>query len=250
MSGILVASLMGRMGNQTMQWLFAYAFAQKYGREFQCEEWIGERIFDLPKYARPVSRDFKRVSELDIFGRPFGPSQNENLEFRGYAQTQAAMIYSKREAQSWLKLRPEIEEVCRKHRPDGERIVAHIRRGDYTGYGFVVVSAASCIQACDEFGLNSRAMSMLTEEFPTAHDGLPDDLSFMPDFYRMMTAPTLLRGNSSFSWLAALLGNGLVLSPVIDGLEGGKEHHCRFVAGNWPRFANLDFTTDLHVREI
>ncbi len=91
---------------------------------------------------------------------------------------------------------------------------------------------------------------ILSEEEPTPHAPfIPDDLSFIVDFYRMVQAPTLLRANSSFSWCAALLGNGLVLSPVIDGLEGGKKHLCKFVAGNWPRFANFDFVTDLRVDE-
>lgn len=239
-----------------MQWLFVYAFAKQHGMEFQCEEWIGERIFDLPKYARPGSHDFKRVSELDIFSACETADCPSNLEFRGYAQTQAAMIYSKREAQSWLKLRPEIEEACKintqLHDMSGplDRVVCHRRAGDYFGYGYPVVSEHSYFMAMAAFGLDLERAVILSEEKPSPNYPIPDDLSFLADFYRMMTAPALLRANSTFSWLAALLGNGLVLSPVIDGLEGGKEHHTRFVSGNWPRFANLDFTTDLHVRDI
>ena len=40
-----------------------------------------------------------------------------------------------------------------------------------------------------------------------------------------------------------------VFAPVIDGLAGGVEHDCRFVPGNWPKFANLDACMDLHVKE-
>jgi len=165
------------------------------------------------------------------------------------------MIYSKRDAQSWLRLRPEIEAACqnavRSHDAEDAKVVIHHRRGDLTGYGYPQLDRRSFGPACEEFGLKYQTPEaiVLSEEYPIPHAGhLPDDLSFMPDFYRMMTAPTLLRGNSSFSWLAALLGNGLVLSPVVDGLEGGKEHICHFVAGNHPKFApHLDFVTDLFI---
>lgn len=162
------------------------------------------------------------------------------------------MIYTKRQAQAWLKLRPEIETACAhavlSSLARSGAIVCHRRVGDYIGYGYTVVSHRSYERACSEFGLDLEQAVFLSEEHPISHAGhLPDDLAFMPDFYRMMTARTLLRANSSFSWLAALLGDGLVLSPIVDGLEGGKEHDCAFVAGNWPRFCNLEFVSDLHV---
>lgn len=173
-----------------------------------------------------------------------------NIIFRGYAQmTECANYYTKRQAQSWLKLRPEIEAVCAKSLGPMP-IVCHERRGDYFGYGYPVVSRASYINAMAEYGLAGPPAAFLSEEHPTPPEPgeLPDELGFMPDFYRMMRAPTLLRANSTFSWLAALLGNGLVLSPVIDGLEGGKEHdNVKFVAGNHPRLANFEFTTDMWV---
>lgn len=239
----LVTTLQGRFGNQAMQWLFAYSFALQNQMRFECEPWIGERIFELPIYSRPSRRDYERVNEISIFG------STGDVEFRGYAQCQRCMIYSKRHAQAWLKLRPQVESACRNQRPGVERIVCHIRRGDLIGYGYPQVSEMSYFKAMRSFGFDPNEANFLTEERPTKHGGLlPDDLGFMPDFFRMMTAPTLLRGNSTFSWLAALLSDGLVLSPVMDGLEGGKEHLCRFVAGNHPRFvSHLDYVTDLHV---
>ncbi len=250
---ILSLSMQGRFGNTCMQFLFAYAFAEKHGMEFQCPKWIGERIFDLPKYARPSRTDFRRVNEFTIFDPCLDTSKPyyDDREFRGYAQMRGCMIYTKTEAQAWLKIKPEIAELCQANigdAPATHPTVAHIRRGDYFGYGYPVLTLESYRVACDEFGLSWPDVQVLTEEHPTPHDGLPDDLGFMPDFYRMVTAKTLLRGNSSFSWLAALLGDGLVLAPVVDGLEGGREHYCRFVAGNHPKFApHLDFVTNLHV---
>lgn len=247
----LVATLQGRFGNQAMQWLFCWAFAMHRGLKFECDPWVGERIWRLPPYDRPSRRAFQRVNEITIFDPCLDLSQPYygDREFIGYAQCQRTMIYTKRQAQSWLVLRPEIEMACGPKCPRGDEvIIAHRRVGDYAGYNYPLVSAHSYYSACREFGLNPHLLTILSEEHPTPHDGLPDDLSFMPDFYRMATASTLLRGNSSFSWLAALLGNGLVLAPVVDGFEGGKEHDCRFVAGNHPKFTGLlDFVSDLYI---
>lgn len=248
---ILVCQLQGRFGNNAMQVLFAKAYAEKHGFTFQCDSWVGQRVFQLDD-VRPHNADgWPRYNEAQL--ATIVP--DHSFVFRGYAQMQSCMIYTKRQAQAWLKLKPEIEEACYRNTPSfgghGDKpIVCHLRRGDYFGYSYPVVAEDSYRAAANEYGLDWDCASVrLSEENPTTHAGLPDDLSFAPDFYRMMKAKTLLRANSSFSWLAGLLGNGLVLSPVIDGLEGGKEHLCRFVPGNWPRLANFDFTTDLHIAQ-
>jgi hypothetical protein len=256
---VLVCSLQGRFGNQVMQYLLCRAFAQAYGLELRMDPWIGERIFqiDHPRpndWERPGAvHELPRVNEHSIFERDRHEPFFRGREFRGYAQMQQCMIYTKRQAQAWLKLRPEIETACAHavlaSPMSSGAVVCHRRVGDYVGYGYPVVSHHAYERACAEFGLDLDEAVFLSEENPIPHAGfLPDELSFMPDFYRMMVAKTLLRANSSFSWLAALLGDGLVLSPIVEGLEGGKEHNCAFVAGNHPRFApHLDFVTDLHV---
>jgi hypothetical protein len=40
-----------------------------------------------------------------------------------------------------------------------------------------------------------------------------------------------------------------VYSPLIGSLSGGREQDCPFVKGNHPKFANLHFLTDLHLKE-
>lgn len=257
---VLVCQFQGRFGNQTLQYLFARAFAERFCFELRTDPWIGERIFDI-SHPRPDGSQREQGAPVwsdklfaDCLETRPEVWNSGSLIFRGYAQCQSAMIYTKRQAQAWLKLRPEIQDGCAKAvaadsgAPD--RIVCHRRVGDYLGYGYPICSLLSYNSAALYYGLHwsDAGVTMLCEEDPTPHAGfLPDDLAFMADFYRLMRAPTLLRGNSSFSWLAALLGSGLVLSPVIDGLEGGKEQFCHFVAGNHPRFANLDFVTDLYV---
>lgn len=252
---VLVYTLQGRFGNQVMQYLFCRAFAEQFGYELRGDSWIGERVFDI-RHPRPDGSPLSRMNEVDIFAtlrdadrRCGATGLPANIEFRGYAQTQSCLnFYTKRKAQEWLKLRPEAAEKCAAARPDSDTIIGHRRVGDYVGYGgYPVVSSLSYWRALKKFGFDDSRFVLLSEESPTHHAGLPDDLSFMPDFYRMMKAPVLLRGNSSFSWLAALLGDGLVLAPVVDGFGGGP-CEAEFVAGNHPKFtSHLDFVTDLHV---
>jgi hypothetical protein len=89
------------------------------------------------------------------------------------------------------------------------------------------------------------------EEEPATHPDFAGELSFVPDFYRLAKARTLLRANSSFSfWAGAIgprIGTNRVFSPVIDGLVGGKEHSCRFIPGNGARIADFDFVDPIEI---
>lgn len=243
----LVATFQGRFGNCCMQYLFCRAAAQNLGMELQMDPWEGERVFDI-HHRRPDQRARDRWNEIAL-SQLINSTQrtpSNDIDFRGYAQLSGCMIYTKSEAQVWLRVRHEFTPVrARIAAHYANPVVAHRRVGDYVGYGYPIVSEQSYLDACLQFGLGRP--DFITEESPTSCGELPDGLPFLADFFRLMDAKTILRGNSTFSWVAALLGDGLVLSPIIDGLEGGREHHCRFVAGNHPRLANLDFTQDLYV---
>lgn len=244
---VIVASLQGRFGNQCMQYLFCRALAEQTMSSLLVEPWIGEQVFDIP-HAWPINHSAKRINENEAIKWLNEPTSmlRESIEFRGYAQRQSCIIYTKRQAQKWLTIKPGLTEILDAITDKyWNPVVAHRRAGDYYGYGYPVVSAKSYSEAAKYFGFVDP--DIISEENPTPHAGLNNELSFLTDFYRLVKARTLLRGNSSFSWLAALLGDGLVLSPIIDGLEGGKEHDVRFVPGNHPRFANLDFVEDLYV---
>lgn len=228
-----------------MQYLFARAFAVLWRYEFTCDPWVGEKVFNIEhsRYSGPV---LPRFNENTI------GSEKGDIEFRGYAQMQSCMICTKRGAKEWLRFRPEIEQVLRRilanRTSSRDSIVAHQRVGDYVGYGYPIVSRQSYRDAAVHYFGSCAHVAFVAEEQPLDHAPLPDELSFLPDFYRLATAPTLMRANSSFSFVAGLLNNGLVLSPRIDGLRGGVEHDgVKFEAGNHCRLSSLDFCTDLHV---
>lgn len=219
--------MIGRLGNQLFQYCFARAYCELYDCELRCEPWIGEKLFNISN-AR-IQEPFQEVhSEMDyVPGKP-------NFELRGYFQSQKSLIYTRKQVQEWLTWREEFEDYA-------DKILCHLRRGDYFGYGYPVVSDASYVSACRKFGLSLKDVQSISEEKPTGK-------GFVLDFWRLANAPVMLRANSSFSWWAATLAkNQRTFSPVVEGKEGGKEHDVEFVEGNWPRFTNLPFVTDLHL---
>lgn len=217
----LHANLIGRFGNQMFQYAFARAYALENNMGLTTNRWVGEEIFDLPNHS----------------------GKGEQLYPQGYHQDQASLIYTRKQVKEWFEFKPEVEEKL--DWVPRIPIVAHRRTGDYKELGYVVVSEDSYLVAHRELGITDHFL-MLNNESPFFVDGTPD---FLCDFYTMMNAKILLRGNSTFSWWAATLGNSKVYSPVIDGLEGGKEQDCKFVEGNHPKFANLPMCTDLHLEE-
>lgn len=223
----LHANLIGRFGNQAMIYCAARKLAALNGWTFSHSPWVGERIFDIPKSLNGVTSD---------------------KTFQGYGQQQEDLLYSRRDVLSWLRLKPDIQAKLDAFVPQGE-IVAHLRRGDYADLNYPLVSKRSYYRAAVEFGFNPERLEFITEETPLTRPEFEGELSFLPDFYRLLKAKVIFRGNSSFSWWASTLSNAQVYAPVIDGRPGGVESDCDFVAGNWPRLCSLDCVTDLHLKD-
>jgi len=218
--------LVGRFGNQLFIYAHGRAWCDKNGYELITSPWIGERIFSIDPTRR------------------LSPDQCDNV-LSGYFQDQGSLIYTRQDVKKWFRFKPEIWSIISEY--PHEHTLAHRRVGDYLGYGYPVVSKNSYIKACKQFGLVEPVW--ITEENPSKHPQLYGELSFIPDFARMMRCENLLRGNSTFSWWASTLGNARTFSPIIDGVTGGKESDCQFVEGNHPKFVEFDFVTDLHLPE-
>jgi hypothetical protein len=224
----LVPAMIGRLGNQLFSYAYTRALAAKEGREFRCNPWPGELIFDLPIPARPQIGD-------EIVG--------------GYHQDQASLIYTRKQVKEWFKWRPEVEKAMKAF-PAIERYqsVAHRRVGDYPDLGFVVVSQESYEDLADK--LNIDNLEFFTEEKPhaTLTPSLPP---WVVDIYLITKASIILRGNSSFSWWAATLSDANIFSPNIEGLPGGrKEQYCQFEAGNHCKLSDHDFCSTLYLPEV
>lgn len=219
---------LGRHGNQMFRAAFAMALCEQNGYELHMEESPLNRIFTLDGYV------------------PIRPTGTEDIVIDGYHQYHASLIYSRTDCRRWFKLRPEI--MAKLENWDETNPVAHVRRGDYLDAGYPVITETAAISAAVKAGY--PVVGLVSDDYPDVHAQFTGDLFMLPDFYRMMTAPVLFRGNSSFSWWAATLGHGKVFSPIITGLAGGVEHdEVPYVLGNHPRLCELDFVTDLHLRE-
>lgn len=221
---ILNAHLIGRFGNQMFQYAYARKYAEINGYELRTNEWPGQKIFE-------------GVNE-----GPMVPGEETMPE--NYRQTQDDLIYTRSECKKWFQWRGDVESKLTAH--TDLLPLAHRRVGDYLRLGYVVVSKESYLTA--SHGL-MQPLGWVTEEQPDVHPDFTGDLAFVPDFYRMTKCRKLYRANSSFSWWAATLSDAEVWSPIIDGKEGGKEHDCDFIRGNWPKLANLPCCTDLHLPE-
>lgn len=237
---VIQVKMMGRFGNQLFQYAFARHVCEKHGFELRCPRWIGDELFDLG--IEPCdSLDESLPTVCEESHRIF----DGNVSLHGYCQLSFCVAsYSKKDIRRWFRFKEPILEQLKASVPLSD-VVAHRRVGDYFGYGYPVVSKKSYEIAAIQFDLGE--LDWVTEESPT-YANFPGHLSFLPDFWKLMNSKHLLRGNSSFSWWAASLGDCEVYAPIIDFLEGGKEHDCRFVKGNWPRFTNLAFVQELKLK--
>lgn len=245
MKKVLNLCLLGRFGNTLFQFCFARAYAEQHGHDLRMGDWIGRKIFNLPDYPPIQERYAEQISELSL--KP--EHADTSFEWKGYAQHQDCLIYTRERVREWLQFKPQTLELLEACCIPVGGTVAHRRVGDLIGYGYVQISKQSYLDAADERGFNPFLLEFVTEENPITCKRLKGDVDFLPDFYRMMKATTLFRGNSCFSWFAATLGDAQVFSPNIEGLEGGREHDVKFSPGNHHRFANLEFVTDLHLKD-
>ena len=251
MSGVIVCNPPGsKFGNATAQsFIHAPTPTRSGSAPSWCAPWIGELVFEMPRYQRPQGDALPVRSELTL-----GDSET-NVEIRGYAQNQRAMIYTKSQAMEWLPIKESWARVSGYAAfPGKSTVVGHITPRSYIGLQLQQVSAqfirpvrSQNARLNKNVAENFEVFCLVSELCPRIHPAFPPSIAFLPDFMMLMRAPILLRANSSFSWLAGLLSTGRVFSPIIDGKAGGREHDCEFAEGNWPRLSSLEGCTDMHV---
>ncbi len=154
-----------------------------------------------------------------------------------YHQRQESLIYTREDCKRWFKWRHEFVEKQGKF---AFEVAAHYRSGDYLRLGYPVVSKYAIRRAMLHHGYQLDP-SWVEEG---------GERDFMQDFYLLTRSQVIFRANSSFSWWAATLSDATIYSPMIDRLEGGREHDdVQFIEGNHPRLASFEFTTSLFLPE-
>ena len=216
----------GRFGNQIFQYLFARAYAEKYGATLELPCWVGQKIFKNVNHPIPSVQLRRTGIDTVSFGEV-------NIDLFGYFQKKQFLpLLSESKIRSWLQFK----DVWVERFGKGEyNIVAHLRRGDYVkkySQHFCIVTEESYITACKKYGLPEDKIIWLREEDQKSIPELDDDIQFLPDFFLMINADVLLRANSTFSQWAGFFNKNKVYSPLIEG------RHCvqdvEFVEGNWP----------------
>lgn len=236
MSAISV-NFMGRFGNQMFQYAAARAYAEAHGATLHTQPWVGQEIFQLSD---------KPYMKLPMAGFDELPSGKVNVTLHGYfIHSDAAKMFSTQKLRQWFKLQPRWYNLVKQ-----VDVAAHLRYGDYIDLAtiYCLIPKESYVKACQKFGLDDKQITWVSEE-NTNSVKIDGKLSFLPDFLTLMTAKTLFRANSSFSWWAAALNNGNVYSPVVEARAGWND--VDFVQGNWPRIADSSRCNcridDLHV---
>jgi hypothetical protein len=241
---VLNLHFMGRFGNCIFQYAFARGYCERHGLELRMDDWVGSRIFEIdhPRCAK----ELPRMEETMIYD---GLS---DVSYRSYSQSQrCADFYSIEQCQRWFRFRPVVFGRLRNAlKFTGGNLVAHLRRTDFAPYGYPVISKESYLDAAETFGYDPDQMEFVSDEKPWFDRFFTGELDFLPDFYRLVRARIHFRANSSFSFWSGVIGDHeAVYSPVIDGLEGGKEHgNVPFVEGQWPRLSAHDFVTEIRIK--
>lgn len=233
-------------GNQLFVYAFAKAYAEREGFRLHVRpDWTGARVFQLDD--PPVEKDYEEVGDMD-FPKWEGRS---DITIVGYAQNQMCLNYTRSWAKSLYVYRDSVASILSSI-PTHE-ICAHIRYGDYLiTSGFVPISKESYVRAANKFGVDPEKIHYVQLESPYKSEELiARNMDFLPDFYQLTQAKTLFRGNSTYSWWAATLGNAdRVFAPRIDNVVAvgdGKIYDVEFEEGNHPRCAAWEFITDLHI---
>lgn len=181
----------GRFANKLVHYIVGKCYAESIGSTVEIPRgWIGELLFEIdePYIERPSGAGLGAFFNLPH--RLVDPCLTRETVKR------------------LLKWRLEYLRV--KEKPE---IAVHLRRGDFlTDNGFPVVSPKDLLKAASN---QVVGLPILVSESNPVDSGLfPKSLSFLEDFQTLMNAENVfVYPRSTFSQMAALLGNGNIYMP-------------------------------------
>ena len=174
----------GRYGNQVFQYAFLRTYAKRYGLDYQCPPWIGQRLFgheDPPLSEALPTYHERRQQSMNPAGlnECYPPDGDEvrGHDFLGYAQPHTRYYTPDKEfIQGLFQGHPVLEtgfdEPLAKLRRRGSTIIGlHMRRGDYGRFIFYLTPNQWYLKWLDEnWGRFDNPVLFIASEDPNDAD--------------------------------------------------------------------------------
>lgn len=191
----------GRFGNKLIHYIVGKCYAESIGATVEIPRgWVGEILFEIdePYIERPSGAGLQAFFNLP--------------------HCLVDPCLTRETVKRWLKWRPQWLRVKNQF-----EVAMHIRRGDFlTDNGFPIVSLKDMLLA-NKTGFPAVIVS---EEWPQDTKLFQKGLSFLEDFQTLMMAENVfVYPRSTFSQLAALLGDGNIYMPYD---YGTGQTTCKF----------------------
>ncbi len=218
----------GRFGNQILQYAYLRLFAARAGAVAETPDWIGRYVFAIDD---PLAEGSLPQIVESQFDAPFAIRRecrpSANVDLHGYFAFDTAHYREARdEFRGLFALRESaariVDAAWAKLGGNERTVVAiHIRRGDF-GYGrFWIAPVEWYFKWLNEvLPQLRRPIVYVASDDPVVRDefarfdpvsardvdGFPEDLEYLTDFFMLQKAHALAISNSTFSFVAAMLG--------------------------------------------
>lgn len=210
------------LGNRLFQYCWARDIAEQKAYKLVCDPILGFPITYSSLDGEEKQNNVAITPEAtQLFDMNKILNHNGQIIVSGYPQRYSYYIHNKEKIKNWLKI--ENEENYEK--PNIDDLVLNIRLGDYVSLGwdldidyYVKIlkreTYNKAIIICDE--PNHPKLEVLKQMGCIIKDNTSHgNLKFIADFVYVKHAKKCVISNSTFSWWATFLGDGLVYFPLL-----------------------------------
>lgn len=207
-------NLMGRLGNNMFMIAATIGHAVKCGQPFGFPEWKYQKYFKnpLPKMDCNVTYAYKE-KHFHFNNIPC----TSNMDLEGYFQSWKYFDHCKHLIRHYFDPVDEIKEWIKAQKGCSFLTGMHIRRGDYLGLSdyHTNLSLEYYREAMSRFP--EAKTIVFSDDIPCCKENFPADYysegNEIQDLFLMASCENKIIANSSFSYWAAYLGGGDVVSP-------------------------------------
>jgi hypothetical protein len=213
----------GRFGNQLFQYAALKTYAEKYNLRVEIpKDWTGRKVF-ADCNDPPITETPREQKMIDSKEPIWMNAELKNCDIKGYLQYHTSN-YDKDYFRSLFRLKPELEDAMstlyREIKGFNVLIAIHIRKGDYDiptrRHNIAPVEWYLKWLKDNWSKLHNPKLFIASDEIEKAREDFKEydpatfkDDNFLCDWYILQKADILLISNSTFSFTAAMLNEGL-----------------------------------------